>query len=93
MPIWAVILEVLLWVLFPVCAYWWVRMWLAFSKFNRIYDLTEDAHSFGRIDELRAMNLEIARVCKRFTATVVIYLIVAASFAYLWAIPHAEGLL
>jgi peptidoglycan/LPS O-acetylase OafA/YrhL len=92
MPIWAICLEVLFWVLFPVVVYLYAKMWLVFNKFNRVYDLTEDAHSFGRIDELRAINLEISRRSKRFFTVLVVYMIVVGAWTYLWVVPHAEGL-
>lgn len=93
MPIWATCLEWLFWLLFPVVAYYFVKMWMVASKFNRVYDLTEDAHSFGRIDELRAINLEMARVSKRFITVVAVYMIVVAAWTYLWVVPHSQGLL
>lgn len=93
MPIWAICLEWLFWLIFPVFLYLYIKMWMAFTKFNRVYDLTEDAHSFGRIDELRAINKEIARAGKRFITVVVIYMLVVGGYTYLWVVPHAKGVL
>lgn len=93
MPIWATCLEWLFWLLFPVVAYYFIRLWMAFNKFNRVYDLTENAQGFGRVDELRVINLETARIGKRFIAVISVYMIVVAAWTYLWVVPHAKGLL
>lgn len=93
MPIWAMCLEWLFWLIFPVFVYLYVKMWMAFCKFNRVYDLTEDANTFGRVDELRAINREIARAGNRFIRVVAVYMIVIAAWTYLWVVPHSKGLL
>lgn len=91
MPIWAMLLEGSLYVLFPVFIYYYTRFMMANGKFNRVFKITEDANSFGRVDELRSINREMARLGKRLVFALVVLMIVIAMFTYLWAVPHARG--
>jgi hypothetical protein len=93
MPFWARCLEVLFWLGFPVVLYTYARVWLIFTKFNRVFDLTEDANTFGRVNELREINRETSRRSKQFLAVLFPYFVVIACYTYLWVVPHAKGVL
>lgn len=93
MPIWAMLLQGSLYVLAPVFAWYYIRFLLVLRKFNRTYSLTENANSFGRVDELRSINLELALVGKRFIYVLLTLAAALGGFTYLWAIPHSQGLL
>lgn len=91
MPFWAMLLEGSLYVLVPLFVYYYAKFTMANGKFNRVFKITEDANSFGRVDELRSINREMARLGKRLVAVLVVLMVVIAMFTYLWAVPHARG--
>jgi len=93
MPIWAMLLEGSLYVLFPAFIYYYALFAIKVGKFNRIFKITEDANSFGRVDELRSLNREMARLGNRLILVLVVLMIVIAAYTYLWAVPHSRGLL
>lgn len=93
MPVWAAILESLGYALFPVFIYYCIKYWMTTSKFDRTYDIEEGVNSWGRVDELRSINREIAHVGKYLLFWAVTLLFILGAFAHLYAIPHAKGLI
>ena len=91
MPFWAMLLEGSLYLLIPIFVYYYVLFCMAHGKFNRVFKITEDANTFGRVDELRSINRELARLGKRLTYVLVVLMIVIAMFTYLWVVPHSRG--
>ena len=91
MPFWAMLLESSFYILFPMVFYYYVRFVLENRRFDRTFSITENASSFGRVDELRSINRELARVGKRFVRVLVVLMIVLALYTYLWVVPHSRG--
>lgn len=91
MPFWATLLEGSLYVLGPLFVYYYAKFLMANGKFNRVYKITEDANTFGRVDELRAINRELARLGSRLILVIVVLTVALGMFTYLWAVPHARG--
>lgn len=91
MPFWAMLLEGSLYVLFPLFVYYYVKFCMSNGKFNRVYKITEDANTFGRVDELRSINRELARLGNRLIRVIVVLTVVLGMFTYLWVVPHARG--
>lgn len=91
MPFWAGFLEGSLWVLFPLFVYYYVKFCMANGRFNRVFKISENAHTFGRVDELRSINQEIIRTGRRLIQVLVVLMIVIGMFTYLWVVPHSRG--
>lgn len=91
MPFWAMLLEGSFYILFPMTFYYYVRFVLENRRFDRTFSITENAGSFGRVDELRSINRELARVGKHLGRILVVLMIVLALYTYLWVVPHSRG--
>ena len=93
MPFWASCLEFSFYPLSTIFLYYYVKYVMETSKFKRTEAIEENANSWGRVDELRAINREIGRLGKILIFWLVVLMIVYATFTYFYAVPHSKGLI
>ena len=91
MPFWAMLLEGSLYVLGPIFIYYYVKFLMAVSKFNRVFKIPENENTFGRVDELRSINRELARLGNRFITSLMVLVVALLLFTYFWVVPHSRG--